>query len=409
MRLSLSLLLGGVVLAAPLLGAAQPAPTLTDALRQLLERHPAVSGARQRVDAARAEARAADRPLYNPELAAGFERAEVNTATVGVSQTIDWAGKREANATRGSAELVAAQAELDQLRQDVALEWLRALNRTIAARAALRLAERRLELAQRFAELAERRQAAGDLRQSDFNLAQLAVLQARVNTKSARAQLAVTEGALQVAAGGVAGLGTPPLGESPPPPAALTGRLDALPDAPPALREAQAQYQSARARVGVARKTRRPDPTLSLTGGREGQEGLAAVGVSIPLFVRNSFRDEVVAAAARADGEEFRLRSLRQQTQARLAARLAAYQAARTAQLDWLTPGPRLLDEQQRLLERLLGLGAISASDYLVQLTQTLDVQALGPELRQASWDAFLDWLETSGRLQGWLDGELHD
>lgn len=407
MRLSLAPWLGVALLAAPVLTTAQPAPALGDALKTLLNGHPAAAAARQQVVAAEAQARAADRPLYNPELDVEYERAEVNTTTVGVSQTVDWADKRAASAGVGARALAAARAELDRVRQQIALSWLRALSQKAAADATQALAERRRKLAERFVNLAQRRHTAGDLRRSDLNLARLAVLQARVEERQASAGLAAARGELQDAAGGVPGLESPPLGRVPPAPAALESELDRLPQPPPALRTARAGFETARARVDVARRARRPDPTLTLRGGQEGSEALTAVGVSVPLFIRNSFRDEVVAAGAQASESEYRLRALEQALTARLRSRLRAYEAAYAAQQSWIDAGGQLLTEQERLIQRLLELGSISASDYLVQLTQALEIRAQGMALRRQSWSAFLDWLETSGQLQSWLAGDL--
>src|SRR3546814_7974153 len=91
------------------------------------------------------------------------------------------------------------------------------------------------------------------------------------------------------------------LGVPPPPPMPA--------DAPspaglPEWRVAQAAVKAAEGDVLVASRNRRPDPTVGVSGGRidygNVQDRIIGVSVRIPLFVRNSFRAEVVAAKAEA-------------------------------------------------------------------------------------------------------------
>ncbi|HEY0230240.1 MAG TPA: TolC family protein, partial [Dokdonella sp.] len=99
-------------------------PALAEALRQAWQRSPAVQAIEARVAAADARALAASRPIYNPELDLTAQNADVDTRSVGVSQTIDWAGKRRARGDAATAETRAVQAEREQVRQRIALQWL---------------------------------------------------------------------------------------------------------------------------------------------------------------------------------------------------------------------------------------------------------------------------------------------
>jgi cobalt-zinc-cadmium efflux system outer membrane protein len=65
-------------------------PALSALFAQVLRSNPRVAAARAAVDAARARERAADRPLFNPELELDAETPDTSTASVGISQTIDW-------------------------------------------------------------------------------------------------------------------------------------------------------------------------------------------------------------------------------------------------------------------------------------------------------------------------------
>ena len=66
----------------------------------------------------------------------------------------------------------------------------------------------------------------------------------------------------------------------------------------PGVIAARHRVTMADAVVGLQRRERRPDLTLSLTGGYEDGERLIGLGVSIPLPIRNRFTHEVTAAMA---------------------------------------------------------------------------------------------------------------
>src|SRR5690242_8384782 len=82
--------------APPNVSAEGASPAVRNAVRDVWMRNPAVQSAEARVDEARARANAAGQPLYNPDLDLGAENADVNTRSVGLSQTLDWSGKRKA-------------------------------------------------------------------------------------------------------------------------------------------------------------------------------------------------------------------------------------------------------------------------------------------------------------------------
>ena len=61
----------------------------------------------------------------------------------------------------------------------------------------------------------------------------------------------------------------------------------------PEVVAARHRVNAADALVEVQRRERRPDPTLSLTGGYEDGERLIGLGLSIPLPILNRFTHEV--------------------------------------------------------------------------------------------------------------------
>jgi cobalt-zinc-cadmium efflux system outer membrane protein len=379
-------------------------PALRDAVRDVWARNPAVQSAEARVDAAEAQATAAGKPLYNPDLDLTAENADVNTRSVGLSQTIDWSGKRRARETAATAEVRAASAERDDVRQRVALDWLRGFAGFQVATEQAAVGAERVGLLEQFAALAERRFRVGDIPVLERDLAMLAVQEARAQQAELIAEQAKARQMLTGAGGRSEAL--PPLPVTLPPPAdasSVSSQLAAL----PALRKAQADTETAQARVTVAERDRRPDPTISLTGGRvtDGpfHDRLIGVAVKIPLFVRNSYSAEVTAARSNVDAAEATQRDLALRARAELEQAASSYDALRDAWIAWEQSRAPSATERAALLQKLWEAGEISAADYLVQLKQSVDTELTAIGLRARVWQAWADWLGASGGLALWL------
>ncbi|HED18261.1 MAG TPA: TolC family protein, partial [Gammaproteobacteria bacterium] len=171
----------------------------------------------------------------------------------------------------------------------------------------------------------------------------------------------------------------------------------------PALRRSQAEAAAARATVAIARRDRRPDPTIGVRGGKEDDDGLVGLTVSIPLFVRNTFRAELDAASADATRAEQTYYNIRRRASGALQAAAQRYRLTRTALDYWEQTGQSSLKDRVELLKRLWETGEISTTDYLVQLQQTLNTQASAVALQGSAWSAWIAWLEASGTTENWL------
>jgi cobalt-zinc-cadmium efflux system outer membrane protein len=363
-----------------------------------------VQSAEARLDAAEAQATAAGKPLYNPDLDLVAENADVNTRSVGLSQTIDWSGKRRARETAATAEVRAASAERDDVRQRIALDWLRGFAGFQVATEQTAVGAERVGLLEQFAALAERRFRVGDIPVLERDLAVLAVQEARAQ----QAELVAEQAKARQLLNGVGGRSDalPPLPTALPPPADPSDVASQLP-ALPALRKAQAETEAAQARVTVAERDRRPDPTIALTGGRvtDGpfHDRLIGVAVKIPLFVRNSYSAEVTAARSNVDAAEATQRDLTLRANAEVNQAASSYDALREAWLAWEQSRAPSATERAALLQKLWEAGEISAADYLVQIKQSVDTELTAIGLRARVWQAWADWLGASGRLALWL------
>jgi cobalt-zinc-cadmium efflux system outer membrane protein len=382
----------------------QAPPALTQALRQVWARNPAVQAAEAKVAAAQARAQAAGQPIYNPEIELASERADVNTRSVGLSQTFDWSGKRRARRDVGTAEQRAVEAERDQVRQDVGVQWLRGYAAFQVAIEQVNLGNERVRILGQFAALAQRRLNAGDIPSLERDLAELALQEARAQQAELLADQAQARRELTAVGADIAALPDLPRGL---PATADVPVTDAAVDALPSLRQARADVEAAQGRITVAERERRADPTVSLSAGRvtDGplRDNLLGVTVRIPLFVRNSYRAEVTAARADAEQADSVLRDRRLRAVAEANEAGAAYNAMHDAWTQWETgKAPRVAD-RAALLQRLWEAGELSTADYLVQLKQSIDTELTATGLRARVWQAWAVWLAASGRLSDWL------
>lgn len=379
-------------------------PALAGLMRTVLDNHPRARAARAAVDAADARVRAAESPLYNPEIELETERAESDTTTLGLKQAIDWSDKRAGRGNVAAQELSAAQAELHVVRQLLAGELLNGLANYHTAEALSRLAQERTGLTQRLLTLAEQRQQVGDLTQIELELARLAHTQSLLQQAQAVAQRADAEQSL-VAVVGVWPTSVPSLPERFPNLGVQDS--DRLVEQLPELRAQQARIAAARETITLRQREQRPDPTLSVRGGHEDAGQLVGLSLSIPLYVRNSYRAETQVASAELmqavqTGEDALRRA-----QTRLQSAAERYQLTRQAWSTWESSGDPSLGKQMELLERIWQAGELSTADYLVQLNQVLETRSSAFGLRGDVWKSWFEWLAASGYIDQWLNNTI--
>ncbi|MBS0229813.1 MAG: hypothetical protein JSS52_01435 [Proteobacteria bacterium] len=127
------------------------------------------------------------------------------------------------------------------------------------------------------------------------------------------------------------------------------------------------------------------------------------MSLSVPLFVRNGYRAEVVAAradaaAASAEAERSRAALIADSRRA-----VEGYAATRQAWERWRASRGTDVERRTGLLERLWREGELSTSDYLLQLDQTLDTAMAGIDLESRLWRNYIDYLAAAGQLERWV------
>ena len=372
-------------------------------IKEALSKSPKLQAAEAAVDAASGRFRAADQPLFNPELEFEYESTDTDTTTGGLSQTIDWADKRSARAAVADSELVAANAELRSNRQGLATDLLRALADWHTADAVVRVSEKQTTLMTRFARIAEQRRKAGDLGQVELGLAHLAnadaaFQKANASEKLIRARQGVT------ALTGSAGPDWPQFTRLLPDIDPQQMDVDRLLAELPSMQAALARVAAGRASVQLSSREKRPDPTIGFRVGKEDSETLTGISVSVPLFVRNTFSAEVDVANAGLIQAEREAANLRQQAHANLIAAAHVYQNASLAWKTWEASGAPRLSQRTDLLGRFWQAGELNTTDYLVQLKQALDTEVGAIEQRGRMWRAWSNWLAASGQADQWLN-----
>lgn len=410
-RIAVAMMASGVCLSTA--AAAEPGMTaepMRQALRAAWQQHPSYRATEAQLAAARARLDAAGQPLYNPELefSTGDERSE-RTSTAGVNLTLDVNGKRRARSDAASARVDQAIAEARLRRRDFARQWLTGLADLQAARQRVRTGERRLALVTRFAELAAKQFAADDISGLERDLAQLARDEAQAEQSQLLAEQADAEAQFRSVGGNVEAIASVPLStEDLPAPEPLAGDPQTLPE----WQAAEAAAKTAERDVQVARRARMADPTIGFYGGRKtydiGGPGDTVYGltVTVPLFVRNDYRAEVVAAQADADAAQAELARVQLTLDADRRRIVERYAATYTAWNAWKRSRGTDVERRADLLERLWREGELSTADYLLQLRQTLDTQLAGAELQARLWRTYTDYLAATGRLEDWADLE---
>ncbi|MBS1939651.1 MAG: TolC family protein [Bacteroidetes bacterium] len=381
---------------------------LRQALRAAWQQHPTYRTIEAQLTAATARRDAAAQPLYNPQLDLSYDKAGTErTRTTGMSLTLDIHGKRGARRSAADAQVEAATAEARVRRRDFARQWISGWSDVQTTVARTRIGEHRLAVMQRFSELAQKQFAVGDISGLERDLALLARDEAQaqqstliIEQAEARARFATVGGTADTP--GLAGLAR--AADSLPPVITAGGdRIERLPD----WQVAQAVAQAAEREVAVARRNRFADPTLGLRGGQKAignlTDNVIGVSVSIPLYVRNSYRAEVVAAQAESDAASSNVQRVRLELEADRNRAIASYTATQAAWRQWRNSRGTDTDRRTALLERMWREGELSTVDYLQQLKQTLDTQLAGAELEARLWRTGTDYLAATGQLEAWL------
>lgn len=371
-------------------------------LNHYVDNHPSVLAAQSAVDSAGYQLEAADQALFNPELEIDAETAETDSASIGLSQTIDWGDIRGARTEMATSQKKAAMLAYESSRREIAVQLLSALAAVHTTAALKALAQQGNELMQRSAKLAKQRFDAGDLGQVEVDLANLSWAQARFALADAVSGHARAKQQLIALTGNV-DVKWPQLAIDFPEPSRDPATVDKTVQQLPQMREIIARVHAAQSRVKVRIGEKASKPTLAFRAGKEEQDPLLGISFSVPLKVRNNFQAEVDAANAQMIQAEKESIDAYRQLKSHLEIAAVSYQLSREAWQAWLQSGEGSLGGQIKLLERLWEAGELSTTNYLIQLNQALKTKSSALEQRGRMWSDWAEWLLASGRIGQWL------
>jgi len=368
-------------------------------LSEHTSQHPAVLAAKAAVEASEFQKEAASKPLYNPELEWATESIdESRTTTIGISQTVDWAGRGKAVAKQSLAGLNVSNKQLHVAEQDIAMQLLRALSEYHTHEEQQALANQRSQLMKRFVTLATLRFVSGDLTQLDIEQAKLSYAQARFTQTNEKIGYIQSKQQL-IALIGTEHLSWPamPL-EFPKPrlPGDTAGKVQQLPEMLLAL----AAVELAQATIKQQLSHSSANPTFSIQAGKEESADVLGLTFSMPLHVRNSFKAEISAANSQMIQAEKQAHSVFRELTRRHDVAVASYRLRREAWLFWRQFGAATLSDQINLLERLWKAGELSTTDYLAQLNQALQTKTAAIQQRGQLWKDWAQWQLATGQIK---------
>ncbi len=374
-------------------------------IQPIFSAHPQLIAAEAELEAVKSQYSAATQAIYNPELELDTEKIAVRTSTIGLSQTIDWGDQQGANTQIARQQLIVAEADFQQRRQQLIRELLMALIDYQDKTRLAELSEQRLKIMQDFYALAKRKHAAGDLNQVELDLAQLAYSESVLNNANIMAEQVNAE-QTYYALYGQQSVTTkdsfPDLSYTFPRvslPADMNSFLLTLPQ----MRALRANVEARKNTISLREGQSSADPTIALRGGKEDKESLVGLTISIPLNIRNNFRAEIEVAKK----EYLQAEKLAQQTyrnlQGSIRSQTRHYQLTQHAWQLWQSTGQVSMNRQLKLLKRLWRTGDLSTTDYLVQVKQNLDTQSAGIELHSTLWASWLAWLDVTAQIESWV------
>lgn len=397
-------LLMSIVLCSPALSAEEN--PLAQFVQDAIASSDAVLAAEAALSAAKERRLATQQSYDNPELFIDMEEIDPFSGSgdrrtvIGMAKRFDLHGKRKARMTVAEANEQVARAELDGVRTAAAEQLLNALAgwRTATNRVALLQAHDRTMA--NFVLLSERQRKAGDISQMEVNLAKLAKAKTNMALAAAETELAMAVGSARYATRvqderlwPEFDFGLPQLNEI------TDSSVSSLPDVRVALLKAEV----AAAGVGVTRRERRPDPTISMGIGTEAGERLTEIGVSLPLNVLDRGTYGLSAAVAEARAATRAAEDVIRLARVRREASAERYRIAWRTWNEWLQEGEQSLGDREELAKKSWEVGELEPADYLVHSDAVIELRMQALDVRQSAWIAWFEWLIASQNIDEWL------
>jgi cobalt-zinc-cadmium efflux system outer membrane protein len=311
--------------------------SLAELEEMALKIHPSLKVASAEIKKSEAELRIA-RQYPNPELEGSIssqkalEGGTYGTGyTIGLSQTIEWPGRRSKKQEAARAGIDATRQKLTQEQVNVQARCRELYYRVLAGEQLLKIAAENRESAKKLLDIAEKRVRLGESRPIELVKARVEFFTLEREYDKANTSLAGDRQVLRQFLGG--GLPTDFTlageGEVIGPTVSLKRWQEAAFAFYPLLAAQEAQVRQAESTLGAERQAWVPDVTVKVFHTRDVDLRATGGGLSIPLPLWNRKGGEVARAAAAKSQAASELQLLRQDLQTKVAAQYGLYETAR--------------------------------------------------------------------------------
>lgn len=381
------------------------ANSLQETMRLAQQQHPMLKISQMHIETANAVLTEQRAYAYNPEFSIEPQRRNLkgggtsNDYYLGLSQSIETAGKQAYRTASSASALKAVQLEQDIQRQRIVFDAARAYVHVVFSQRVLRWRQHQLATLKKLKTSIVRQQELGEMNQLDVNLAQASLTQAMHAEVQAKQNKERSLSNYFLAIGSEHTFKVPTLRL---PQLSVHAWLDqeaiqlALTSRPElrALAERVQQY-SHQAELAQAQRT--PDMTVGLAAGREAGEQIYSVSLSMPIPVLNTHDGAYRAALAQVMLKRAELRWMKQRVQLEVIEAQRQYQLATQASIA-VNQMQNTFDGQINLAQKAFEAGELDTEELVLHITQILESRINIENISQQRWLARIRFAETLGK-----------
>jgi len=311
--------------------------SLQELEEMVLKTHPSLKVSGAEIKKSEAELRIT-RQYPNPEVEGllssqkGLESGTYATGyTIGLSQTIEWPGRRGKKQEAARFGINSAQEKLSQEQINVRARCRELCYRVLADEHLVKIAAENLESAKTLLDIAEKRVHLGESRPIELVKARVEFFSLEREYGKAKTTLAGDRQVLQQFLGGglAADFALSAEAKVVEPIVPLKSWQEAAFASHPLLAAQEAQVRQAESTLGAERQAWVPDVTVKVFHTRDVDLRATGGGLSIPLPLWNRKEGEVAKAAAAKSQADSELRLLKQDLETKLASQYSLYETAR--------------------------------------------------------------------------------
>lgn len=311
--------------------------SLQELEEMVLKTHPSLKVSGAEIKKSEADLRIA-RQYPNPEVEGsvssqkGLESGTYATGyTIGLSQTIEWPGRRGKKQEAARFGINSAQEKLSQEQINVRARCRELYYRVLADEQLVKIAAENLESAKTLLDIAEKRVRLGESRPIELVKARVEFFSLEREYGKAKATLAGDRQVLQQFLDGGLAVDFALSAEAKvvEPIVPLKRWQEAAFAFHPLLAAQEAQVRQAESTLGAERQAWVPDVTVKVFHTRDVDLRATGGGLSVPLPLWNRKEGEVAKAAAAKSQADSELRLLKQDLETRLASQYSLYETAR--------------------------------------------------------------------------------